>query len=81
VTPRDVQELIQETVETPMRETPEVTLEEIDGDELVVHVSVTPERPTDGSKLAGEVLAAIGSQAARRRVARGAPDPRAWRRS
>ena len=65
VTPLDVQELLQDSVQTPMRETPEITLEELDGDEVVVRISVTPERPTDGSKLAGEVLEVVASQTSR----------------
>ncbi len=65
VTPRDVQESLQETVTTPMRETPRIELEEVDGDEVVVRISATPERPADGSKLAGEVLEVVGSQTAR----------------
>jgi small conductance mechanosensitive channel len=56
---------LQETVETPMRETPKIALEELDGDEVVVRISATPERPADGPRLASEVLEAVGSQTAR----------------
>jgi hypothetical protein len=38
---------------------PHVELEELDRDELVVRIVVTPLRPSDGSKLASEVLAAV----------------------
>ena len=61
----DVQELLQHSVETPMRDTPKIALEELDGDEVVVRISATPERPADGPRLASEVLEAVGSQTAR----------------
>jgi hypothetical protein len=40
---------------------PDITLEELDGDEIVVVVRIvaTPERPANGARLASEVLAAI----------------------
>jgi small conductance mechanosensitive channel len=59
VTPLEVQELLEESIETPVRDRPEITLEEIDGDELVVRISATPEQPADGPRLATEVLAAM----------------------
>jgi small conductance mechanosensitive channel len=65
VTPVDVQELLDQIVETPTREPPEIILEEIDGDEVVVRISAVPERPGDGPKLASEVLEAVGPQTAR----------------
>jgi hypothetical protein len=43
------------TVPTP----PDITLEELGGDEIVVRISATPERPPDGAQLASEVLATI----------------------
>jgi len=65
LTPADVQELLQEAVRTPMRDTPQITLEELDGDEVVVRISATPERPADGARLASEVLDVVASQTAR----------------
>ena len=65
LTPLDMQEMLQNEVETPMRESPRIALEELDGDEVVVRISATPERPADGPQLAGEVLEAVGSQTAR----------------
>jgi small-conductance mechanosensitive channel len=59
MTPLEVQERLEASVETPLRDRPEITLEEIDGDELVVRISATPERPADGPRLATEVLEAI----------------------
>jgi small-conductance mechanosensitive channel len=65
VTPLDVQQILDETIETPVRERPEIVLEEVDGDEVVVRISAVPERPGDGPKLASEVLEAVGPQTAR----------------
>jgi small conductance mechanosensitive channel len=65
VTPLDVQGVLQETVQTAMREAPSVTLEEIDGDEVVVRIVATPRSPSDGPRLAGEVLEAISALTAR----------------
>jgi hypothetical protein len=65
VTPLEVQQLLDESIETPIRERPQIVLEEIDGDEVVVRISATPERPSDGPRLATEVLEAVGAQAGR----------------
>jgi small-conductance mechanosensitive channel len=59
ITPQDVQELLDRSITVPTRYSPHVELEELDGEELVMRVVVTPMRPADGSKLAGEVLAAV----------------------
>jgi small conductance mechanosensitive channel len=61
VTPLDVQGVLQHTVETAMRDAPRVTLEEIDGDEVVVRIAATPKYPSEGPRLASEVLEAITS--------------------
>jgi small-conductance mechanosensitive channel len=63
VAPSQVQELLEERVQTPMRDRPRILLEELDGDEVVVRIQATPERASDGPKLATEVLAAIAPQA------------------
>jgi small conductance mechanosensitive channel len=67
-TPHDVQELLARSLTVPTRSSPHVELEELDRDEIVVRIEVTPMRPADGSKLASEVLAAVrntnGAQAA-----------------
>ena len=41
---------------------PHIHLEEVDGDEVVVRITATPEHPADGPKLASEVLDAIASR-------------------
>jgi small conductance mechanosensitive channel len=65
VTPVDVEQLLREEVNTPIRGSPRVTLEELDGDEVVVRIAATPERPMDGPQLASEVLSAVAQLAAR----------------
>lgn len=65
VTPRQVEDLLREHVETPLRARPEITLEELDGDELVVRIAATPARPQDGAHLASEVLEIVSRAATR----------------
>jgi small-conductance mechanosensitive channel len=64
-TPMDVQERLESAVRTPLRGPPSVTLEELDGDEVVVRIAATPQRPADGPRLASEVLQAISPITAR----------------
>jgi small conductance mechanosensitive channel len=65
VTPLEVQELLESALETPVRSQPQIVLEELDGDEVVVRITATPERPSDGPRLASEVLEAVAGQSAR----------------
>jgi small-conductance mechanosensitive channel len=65
VTPLEIQELLEHSIETPVRDRAHITLEEIDGDEVVVRISATPERPSDGPKLASEVLEAVAGHTVR----------------
>ena len=62
VTPLEVQRLLEEAVTTPVRDPPQIHLEEVDGDEVVVRITATPEHSADGPKLASEVLDAIASR-------------------
>jgi small conductance mechanosensitive channel len=66
VTPVDIQTLLEETIETPMRDKPRVVLEEIDGDETVVRIGVSPETPSEGARLSSEVLHALAGETSRR---------------
>jgi small-conductance mechanosensitive channel len=63
VTPMDVENRLREAITVPLRGPPRVTLEEMDGDEVVVRIAATPEDPADGPKLAGEVLTAAAGLA------------------
>jgi small-conductance mechanosensitive channel len=61
VTPRDLQALLQE-ITTPMRDDPRITLEEVDGEEVVVRISATPSASSDGPQLATELLAVVSRE-------------------
>jgi hypothetical protein len=52
VTPLEIQQLLEEAITTPVRDRPQIHLEEVDGDEVVVRITATPENPADGSRLA-----------------------------
>lgn len=58
-TPAELQDQLMSSLTVPTRYPPDITLEELDGDEIVVRISATPELPPDGAQLAGEVLGAI----------------------
>lgn len=57
--PRRIEEQLLAAVRVPTRYPPNVSLEEVDEDGVVLRVSATPLRPDDGSQLAEEVLAAL----------------------
>ena len=59
VLPSEVQGLLEEHVKTPTRDVPNIALEEIDADEVVLRITATPEHESDGPRLADEILAAI----------------------
>jgi small conductance mechanosensitive channel len=58
-TPVDIQRRLAETVSVPLRYPPDIVLEELDRDEVVVRITATPLDPDDGAALAAEVLEAI----------------------
>lgn len=60
VRPSSVQEMLDE-IDVVTRARPDIELEEFDGDEVVVQISAAPANPSEGSKLADEMLAAISS--------------------
>ncbi len=43
----------------PLRYPPDITLEELDRDEVVVQIAATPQNPADGARLAAEILSAV----------------------
>jgi len=61
VRPSAVQSLLEDAVRTPVRGEPQISLEELDSDEVVVRVRATPVEDRDGPKLADEVLAGLAS--------------------
>lgn len=56
VTPADVQDMLAHAITVPIIEEPSIWLEEVDRDEVVLRITVTPARPADGQKLAEEVI-------------------------
>src|SRR3954465_9605135 len=57
--PREVQQMIEESIDVPLRYPPHIVVEELDRDDVVVRIVATPMNPRDGSKLAEEVLAGV----------------------
>ena len=47
VTPLEIQRLLEEAITTPVRDRPQIHLEEVDGDEVVVRITATPELSVD----------------------------------
>jgi small conductance mechanosensitive channel len=70
MTPGDMQEILEKALQTPLRDAPRITLEELDGDEVVVRISATPRVATQGRRLASELLSI-----ASRETRSGRPDP------
>ena len=59
VRPSDIQTRLEDAITTPTRGEPNISLEEIDADEVVVRIQAIPLQNADGPKLADEVLAAV----------------------
>jgi small conductance mechanosensitive channel len=59
IKPSDLQRMIEETVTVPTRDHPNIELEEVDDEEVVMRVTAVPASAEDGAKLADEVLAAV----------------------
>jgi small conductance mechanosensitive channel len=66
-TPGELQRMLGESIEVPLRDRPDIAVEEIDHDEVVARIAATPERPADGAELAAEIMEGV-------RSARGAQD-------
>ena len=59
VTPQRLQRMLEKSVSIPLRSPPHVALEELDGDEVTVLIVAAPLNPSDGPKLANDVLEAV----------------------
>jgi small conductance mechanosensitive channel len=59
VKPSDLQSMLRRGVQTPTRDDPHISLEEVDGDEVVVRITASPIADVDGPRLADEVLAVV----------------------
>jgi small-conductance mechanosensitive channel len=64
--PGDLQEILESSLRTPLREAPRITLEELDGDEAVVRISATPRVAAQGRHLASELLSVVSLQTRQR---------------
>jgi small-conductance mechanosensitive channel len=62
MTPNDLQELLEKSLETPLRDAPRITLEELDGEEVVVRISATPTLAAEGPHLASELLSIVSRE-------------------
>jgi small conductance mechanosensitive channel len=64
VKPSDLQRMLEQHVHTPTRDRPDITLEEVYANGVIVRVSATPVVDVDGGRLADEVLAVLARVAA-----------------
>jgi small conductance mechanosensitive channel len=62
MTPSDLQELLERSLETPLRDAPRITLEELDGAEVVVRIAATPRVASEGRQLASELLGIVSRE-------------------
>jgi len=62
MTPSDLQEILEKSLKTPLRDAPRITLEELDGEEVLVRISATPRVAAEGRHLASELLSVVSSQ-------------------
>jgi small conductance mechanosensitive channel len=63
-TPRQVQDLLEERIDVPLRYPPDVRVEEVDRDEVWVRIISTPSDPAEGARLAEQVLETVRDAAA-----------------
>lgn len=70
MTPSDLQEVLERSLQTPLRDAPRITLEELDGEEVVVRIAATPVVASNGRQLASELLGVVS-----RETRSGAPTP------
>ncbi len=59
--PSQVQAILDTNISTETRKAPSVLLQEIKGDSVIVRVKATPERASDGARLADEIIAALAN--------------------
>jgi small-conductance mechanosensitive channel len=62
MTPADLQEILERSLETPLRQVPRITLEELDGADAIVRIAATPRHATHGRQLAGELLSVVSRE-------------------
>jgi small conductance mechanosensitive channel len=62
MTPGDLQEVLEKSLQTPLRDPPRITLEELDGEEVVVQIAATPRSASEGRQLASELLSIVSRE-------------------
>jgi small conductance mechanosensitive channel len=62
MTPGDLQEILEKSLQTPLRDAPRITLEELDGEEVVVRIAATPRVAAQGRQLASELLSIVSRE-------------------
>jgi small conductance mechanosensitive channel len=62
MTPSDLQELLEQKLQTPLRNPARITLEELDGEEVVVRIAATPRVAAEGRQLASELLSIVSRE-------------------
>jgi small-conductance mechanosensitive channel len=62
--PRELQELIERELPLRLREAPRITLESLDGDEVVVQISARPLVDSDAPALASDLLRVVSAETA-----------------
>jgi small conductance mechanosensitive channel len=62
MSPGDLQEVLEKSLQTPLRGAPRITLEELDGDEVVVRIAATPRVASQGRQLASELLGIVSRE-------------------
>jgi small-conductance mechanosensitive channel len=62
MTPGDLQETLERSIQTPLRDAPRITLEELDGDEVVVRIAAIPRVAAEGRRLASELLSVVSRE-------------------
>jgi small conductance mechanosensitive channel len=62
MTPSDLQEILEKSLQTPLRDAPRITLEELDGEEVVVRIAATPRVASQGRHLASELLSIVSRE-------------------
>jgi small-conductance mechanosensitive channel len=62
MTPSDLQEILERSLQTPLRDAPRITLEELDGEEVVVRIAATPLVAAQGRHLASELLSIVSRE-------------------
>jgi small conductance mechanosensitive channel len=62
MTPGDLQEVLEHSLQTPLRGAPRITLEELDGLEAVVMITAVPRQAAQGRQLASELLEIVSRE-------------------